>query len=87
MHTYAGDTELNALFNHDNFSIVKSELKHCFDDIVLFMEKNHLKLNEDETEYIHIDSCNDECNVLQTAEIKGPIEAKHVEESEINNFI
>jgi ABC-type polysaccharide/polyol phosphate transport system ATPase subunit len=61
-------------------------------DTKVVIKKYHKLMNtpEDETENIHMDSRNDECNVLQTAEIIGPIEAKQVESAkpaETKNYI
>ena len=58
-HLYADDTQLYVsldLGNNDEFSSSLQNLKHCIEEIRLWMTQNMLKLNDDKTDIIYMAS-------------------------------
>ena len=58
-HLYADDTQLYVsldLGNNDKFSSSLENLKHCIEEIRLWMTQNMLKLNDDKTDIIYMAS-------------------------------
>jgi len=54
IHMYADDTQLNLGFDSDNFNEAARKMEKCLEEIKEWMWLNHLKLNEDKTEYLLI---------------------------------
>ena len=57
-HCYADDTQVYLSVNpvQQNVAAAVHRMKTCFDEIRLWMSQNHLKLNDDKTEFIIIGS-------------------------------
>ena len=54
IHMYADDTQLYLGFDSDNFNEAARKMEKCLEEIKEWMWLNHLKLNEDKTEYLLI---------------------------------
>ena len=56
IHMYADDTQLYLAFNPQEFLAAKAQMEACLADMKDWMSKNHLKLNEDKTEFLVVGS-------------------------------
>ena len=54
---YADDTQVYIVLEEDERSSLIPNLEKCISDIKLWSTANHLKLNDEKTEVIHITSC------------------------------
>ena len=56
IHVYADDTQLYLPFNPTEYETAMCKLQDCVEEIRLWLASNHLKLNEDKTEFLVIGS-------------------------------
>ena len=54
IHICADDTQLYMLFNPDEYEAVIAKLEECITKINSWLAENHLKLNNDKTEFVII---------------------------------
>ena len=54
VHMYADDTQLFVPFRVEDFHSAKDRLESCIAEIRTWLSENHLKMNDDKTEYLVI---------------------------------
>jgi hypothetical protein len=54
VHMYADDTQLYLELNPEDYINAASQMESCLEELKVWMNDNHLKLNEDKTEYLMI---------------------------------
>ena len=68
---YADDTQVYVILKHNEHSTLIPKLEQCIMDIKSWSSDNHLKLNEDKTEVLHITSKFRKPSILSTVDIAG----------------
>ena len=68
---YADDTQVYVIFKHNEHSTLFPKLERCIIDIKSWSSANHLKLNEDKTEVLHITSKFRKPSLSSTVDIAG----------------
>ena len=54
VHMYADDTQLYVSFEAEQYDQAIDKLQACIEEMCTWLSNNHLKLNEDKTEFIII---------------------------------
>ena len=68
---YSDATQVCVIFKHNEHSTLIPKLQQCIIDIKSWSSANHLKLNEDKTEVLHITSKFRKPSLLSTVDIAG----------------